>query len=265
MIRSDFPERTGKHFICCCNRQAPGSSDHSVAHAVLQHTKNILELSQEQLSAEAHLSTASVSRFFRRCGFESFQQFKHQLAQFFAERRLRQIRHLLTAFHGKNAQAMAQQLYQEAAVNLQCTMEQLDLDLLRQAVKKIQNSRTVYFVGDNRDMHCFYSLQLDLLCNGQAAYFYNIDDISEHTLPQMDRSTTILLLSVNSFWFHEEMALLCAAARREHAFAILFSQEKPYAQVEPDLCCLYGQAGSFNNGYYSLMLLAKLLSTMFYT
>ena len=216
MIRSDFPERTGKHFICCCNRQAPGSSDHSVAHAVLQHTKNILELSQEQLSAEAHLSTASVSRFFRRCGFESFQQFKHQLAQFFAERRLRQIRHLLTAFHGKNAQAMAQQLYQEATVNLQCTMEQLDLDLLRQVVKKIQNSRTVYFVGDNRDMHCFYSLQLDLLCNGQAAYFYNIDDISEHTLPQMDRSTTILLLSVNSFWFHEEMALLRAAARREH-------------------------------------------------
>ncbi len=264
MIKSKSPERIGKHFICCCNRQTPGSNDYSIAQAVFRHTNNILELSQEQLSAEAHLSGASVSRFFRKCGFATFQDFKRQMELFLSRRNLHRHQKLLTTCYGLTDAELTARLCSDAVANLNATMESLNLDALRQVVEMLQKSRAVYFVGDNRDMYCFYSLQLDLMCNGKAAYFYNVDEISDHILPAMDSGTLLLLISVNPFWYNEEMKLLCQAARKEQAPVILFTQGEPYDGVEPSLCCRFGQPGSVNNGYYSLPLLAQVLSALYY-
>ena len=264
MIKSNYPERTGKHFICYCNRQTPHTSEWSIAQAVFHHIGGILDLSQEQLSAEAHLSGASVSRFFRKCGFASFQAFKQQMERFLSQRNLKRSRALLTAYHGLSDDQLAHQLYQDAAANLQATIDCLDLPLLRQVVQLLVCSRTIYFVGDNRDMYSFYSLQLDLMCNGRAAYFYNIDEISQHSLASMDQHTLVLILSVHSFWYNEEMSILCQAARKEHAMTVLFCQGQPYPGVEPDLYYPFGQQDSMNNGYFSMLLLAQILSTLFY-
>lgn len=80
------PERTGKHFICYCNQQIPGTSDYSIAQAAFQHMDHILEVSQETLAEESHLSEASVSRFVHKCGFDTFQKFKQQVAMFLSWR-----------------------------------------------------------------------------------------------------------------------------------------------------------------------------------
>ena len=169
VIPSNYPERTGKHFIRCCNRQTPQSGDISIAGAILQHTGNILELSQERLSAEAHLSGASISRFIRRCGFESFQSFKNQFERFLSQRSLRRSKHFLAAYHDQSDMDVGRQLYDDAVQNLKATMDDLPLPLLEQTARMMCQSRTVYLVGDGRDLYCFYSLQLDLLCSGRAA------------------------------------------------------------------------------------------------
>lgn len=36
MIKSNYPERTGKHFVCYCNQQIPGTSDYNIAQAALR-------------------------------------------------------------------------------------------------------------------------------------------------------------------------------------------------------------------------------------
>lgn len=63
MIKSNYPERTGKHFVCYCNQQIPGTSDYNIAQAALRSIGDVLDQSQENLAAEAHLSESSVSRF----------------------------------------------------------------------------------------------------------------------------------------------------------------------------------------------------------
>ena len=264
VIPSNYPERTGKHFIRCCNRQTPQSGDISIAGAILQHTGNILELSQERLSAEAHLSGASISRFIRRCGFESFQSFKNQFERFLSQRTLRRSKHFLAAYHDQSDMDVGRQLYDDAVQNLKATMDDLPLPLLEQTARMMCQSRTVYLVGDGRDLYCFYSLQLDLLCSGRAAYFYNVDEVSEHTMPPMDSRTLVLLLSVNPFWYHEEIASLCDAARKARACTVLFTQGSPSEDVKANFCCRYGRPGSVNDGYYSLYFLAQLLSVLFY-
>lgn len=186
------------------------------------------------------------------------------MERFLSQRNLNRSRSLLAAHHGRSDSEISRQLYEDAAANLQATIDSLDLDLMRQVVRLLVQSRTIYFVGDTRDMYSFYSLQLDLMCNGRAAYFYNIDEVSPHALPSIDQHTLLLILSVHPFWYNEEMAILCRAARKERAVTVLFCQGEPYPEVKADLCCPFGQADSKNNGYYSMPLLAHLLSALFY-
>lgn len=222
MIKSNYPERTGKHFICYCNQQIPGTSDYSIAQAAFQHMDHILEVSQETLAEESHLSEASVSRFVHKCGFDTFQKFKQQVAMF------------------------------------------LSLRGRRKFQEQLRRAKTIYIIGDTRDIYCFYSFQLDLLCSGKTVYLYNIDNISKTTLPQMDPHTAIVLLSVHAQWYNEEMAYLCSAAKEKGTYRIIFSQDEPLEGVDSELCYRFGQEGSVNDGYHSLMILGQMLSVLFY-
>ena len=42
MIKSNYPERTGKHFVCYCNQQIPGTSDYNIAQAALRHYRGYI-------------------------------------------------------------------------------------------------------------------------------------------------------------------------------------------------------------------------------
>lgn len=264
MIKSSYPERTGRHFICYCNQQIPGTSDYSIAQAALHHADDILELSQEQLAAEAHLSESSVSRFFHKCGFETFHDFKKQVQKFLSLRGRQKMQEHLGAAYGRTNSALAQQLYDSAVQNMKETVQEMNFSNLRVVVEHLRQARTIYIVGDTRDAYCFYSLQLDLLCSGRTAYLYNIDNITKNSMPQMDEHTALILLSVNPDWYNEELAELCETAGEKGAYRILFSQGDPHSDVHTELCYQYGQPGSKNDGYHSLMLLAQMLSTLFY-
>lgn len=262
--RSDFPERTGKHFISYCNQQLPGSSDYNIAHAVFHHVGNLLNLSLESLASESHLSKASISRFFHRCGFETFSDFKNQLQTFLFLRSRQKLQKQLTAYHGKSNEAIIRQLYGTAMQNMSETVENMNFTNLRLVLEQLRRAKTIYIIGDTRDIYCFYSLQMDLMCIGKEVYLYNIDNISPSTIPQLDEHTAIVLLSVNPAWYYEEMVLLSRAAKAKGAYRILFSQGEPQEKIGHELCYIYGQPGSTNEGYHSLILLAQMLSVLFY-
>jgi len=264
VIKSNYPERTGKHFVCYCNQQIPGTSDYSIARAAFQHMGNILDLSQEKLVAEAHLSEPSVSRFFHKCGFETFTDFKKQVQLFLFLRGRRKLQEQLVTYHGKSNEAIASQLCASAVQNMNETVQNMNFSNLRVIIEQLRKAKTIYIIGDTRDTYCFYSFQLDLMCSGRTAYLYNIDNISKNTLPQMDDHTAIVMLSVNPFWYNEEMTYLCNAAKEKGAYRILFSQGDPYEGVESELCYQFGHPGSSNDGYHSLMLLAQMMSALFY-
>lgn len=256
------PDRTGHHFICCCNKRTRDDKDYSIAQAVLRHTGNVLGLSQEQLAAESHLSEASVSRFFRRCGFGSFYEFKTQFALFLNQRRLVKTRGSLARFHGKDPEEIGHLLWDAAQRNLAATRESLDIAALERMVELLAGAKTVYFVGDTRDLYCFYSMQLDLVCAGHTAYLYNIDEIRPDALPELDEGTVVCIVTVDQNWYADEIAHLCEAARRKNTQVLLLGQEPP---ARPELLTQwyrYGLEGSGNDGYYSLPLLGQIMSTL---
>ena len=176
MLKLPRPERNGKHFVSYCNKRNKSDNDYSIAQAVFRHMGDILPLSQEQLAAESHQSEASASRFFRRCGFASFWEFKTQMVNFLTQRRLRKTQETLNRYHGMTDREVSRELCRHAVQNLEQTAERMDLAQLARIVELFRQSEQVYFVGDMRELECFYSLQLDLMCKGQAVYHCNFDE-----------------------------------------------------------------------------------------
>ena len=53
MIKSNYPERTGKHFVCYCNQQIPGTSDYNIAQAALRSMDNVsYQIAGDEANAE---------------------------------------------------------------------------------------------------------------------------------------------------------------------------------------------------------------------
>ena len=179
MLKLPRPERNGKHFVSYCNKRNKSDNDYSIAQAVFRHMGDILPLSQEQLAAESHQSEASASRFFRRCGFASFWEFKTQMVNFLTQRRLRKTQETLNRYHGMTDREVSRELCRHAVQNLEQTAERMDLAQLARIVELFRQSEQVYFVGDMRELECFYSLQLDLMCKGQAVYHCNFDEVKK--------------------------------------------------------------------------------------
>ena len=258
----------GKHFVRYCNKRNYSDNDYSIVRAVLSHMDDLLSLSLEQLAEESHLSEASVSRFIRRSGFDSFWDFKSHMAKFLTARRLEKTQECFDACRGMDDAAVGDRLYRAAVDNLEATRQGLDTAKLAQIVARMNQSSAVYLVGDTRDLYCFYSLQMDLMCRGRTVYFCNIDEVTEELLSDLDSRSLLCIFSVCSDYYQDARRLVFREARRKNASVVWFTQdqqeEDQAEDAAPELVYRYGVPGSRNDGYYSLPLLAQLMSELLY-
>ena len=258
-------ERNAQIFMCYCNKRTPSDSDYSIAQAVLRHTRDMLELSQEELAEESHVSEASVSRFFKRSGFHSFWNFKTQMTRFLTERRLNKTKEYLREYHEMEEKEITGLLADRAERNLNATRKNLDFEKLGRIVQKIRQAKTVYFVGDIRDVYCFYSMQMDLMSRDKTTYLYIINNNGTlNTEIPMDEHTLICLLSVNIVWYEKEMLEICRRAEEKHASVVVLAQDEQPQEMKADEYYRYGIAGTANDGYYSMPLLAEILRKLMY-
>lgn len=186
------------------------------------------------------------------------------MAKFLSERKLQKTREFLREYQGMQEDAIVRDLFVRAERNLNTTRQTLDFEKLNRAVQMIQEAKTVYFVGDIRDVYCFYSLQMDLMSRGKTAYLYIIDENTAQTQIRMDDKTVICLLSVNLSWYDEELDEICRRAMEKDTKVICFAQEQPPQEMSMELWYPYGIAGTTNDGYYSLPFLAELLRKILY-
>lgn len=259
-----FPVYKCRHFLNFCNKQLTGSSDFMVAQHALRHTDDMAQLSLEQLSGEAHLSQATVSRFFRKAGFDNFSQFKIEFERFLLRRRANRNIGILRRFMGQSDEAVAQQLYEQALANLDATRRSLNFEQLYHIVTLMRSCEAIYFIGDSHELYCFLPLQIDLLGQGHSAYLIDINDMETGLIDTIPQDSLVCLLSVSTDWHPDELDALSHAARHRGIPVVMFSQDELPAGMEVDLCLRYGCPKTEKNGYYSLPLLNQLLGVMLY-
>lgn len=251
-------------FIKFCNERIANSNDYNIARTIINHIEDIKILSLEKIAEEANISPASVSRFINKAGFESFQAFKYEFELFTRDVKMRRIISHTQRFMRTTIENMSESLYVDGLANLRQTKLNLDIDKLKEIVKLLKTSKSVTFIGDSHELADFYTLQLEMLVNDIPAYLINFYEFEKMYLNQLDHKDTIVFIGVYKEWFSDAQKEILDYAKERKIKIIAFVQEEDYLKEYADLLYVYGIPDSYNDGYYSLPYLNRLLCEMIY-
>lgn len=251
------------NFIRYCNSRLANSNDYNIARVILMHLEHIYELSLEDIAEEAHISTASVSRFINKAGFHSFLDFKRCMENAFLKTKLRRMNANSKKLFQTSNQDFIDRLYNEGISNLQKTREEMNLKKIEEIIRKLISSRSVTFLGDLHELTIFYTLQLELIMHNVPAFSMQYDELNLLHIQHLSQDDVLLFISVHDDWFTEIQKKILEMAKANGVFVIVLCQEtNDFAQY--NLVYRYGIEASNNDGYYSLLYLNRIMCDLFY-
>lgn len=146
------------------NQQSLRKSEAKVAAYVLAHANDVIKMRIVDLAAQSEVSEPTVIRFCRALGFDGFQSFKLQLAQQLG------LGSVYTQFAVDDSDTVADlrnKVFDTTVGSLLTVRDELNPDVLEQAINTISNARRVEFYGFGASgsvaadaQHKFFRLQL---------------------------------------------------------------------------------------------------------
>ncbi len=250
--------------INSCNTQVANNNDYNIARTILSYVNDLEIVSLEELANQANISQASVSRFIKKMGFKSYQDFRESFQKAFLEIKLSRKLANVTQYPHRSVEKMADQIHQEAIDNLTKTREIVSTRLLLHIIKTMKEASSVSFYGDDHALSIFYTLQLDLLANGTPSYLFKITDVQGLHMQFIDQNSVVMFFNVYSGFFSSEQKQTLEVAKKNGVKIIVFTQDDLESDDLFDLIVYYGQSKSLNTGYYSLLYISRILSELFY-
>lgn len=248
-----------------CNTQLTNENEYSIARAILNHVDQLDTMSLEVLANESNISQASVSRFIKKIGFKSYQDFRESLQKAVLELQLNRKFIHKEIYANCTDEQVIDKICQNSIDNIIETKRKLDIELIRHIVTLILKSPSVTFYGDDHALAIFYTLQLDLLANGISAYLFKTKQAQSLHLEFLEEQSVLLFFNVFDGFFSSEQKQFIQKARQKKVKTVLFCQDDIKEKEEMfDYVVTYGQVQSINQGYYSLIVLSQILSELCY-
>ena len=146
------------------NRPALRKSEAKVADFVLAHANDVINMRIVDLAAQSEVSDPTVIRFCRALGFDGFQSFKLQLAQQIG---MGSVYTQFAVDDSDTVNDLCNKVFDTTVGTLRTVRDELDPDILEQAINTISNARRVEFYGFGASgpvaadaQHKFFRLQL---------------------------------------------------------------------------------------------------------
>ena len=146
------------------NRAVLRKSEVKVADYVLAHANDVINMRIVDLAAESQVSEPTVIRFCRALGFDGFQSFKLQLAQ---QLGMGSVYTQFAVDDKDTVTDLRNKVFATTVGSLLTVRDELDPEILEQAINTISNARRVEFYGFGASgsvaadaQHKFFRLQL---------------------------------------------------------------------------------------------------------
>lgn len=254
----------GFSFLEYCNSNLSNTNEYNIARVLLKHIHELDAYSLDDISEEANISTASVSRLIKKMGFASYQEFRNDLIAFKHDVMIAREVTCTRRFFTKTNHQIVENLYDDAMNNLQQTMLGINMDQLDKIVKMLKESKSVTFVGDEHALSIFYMLQIDLVINDIPAYLFKQKDVMQAHSSFLEEGTTVVFLDVFNRFLGKHKRAILKEIREKQVKTIAFVQEETREYQDFDLVYQYGIEGSSNDGYYSLFLMNNIITSLLY-
>lgn len=248
-------------FINACNTQTANSTEYMISHAILESVLNQEKMTLQGLAERAAISPAAISRYIRKMGYASFEDFKMNFDSSLYQIRLYRQLHYMQQYHHLSCRQMADHIYEDALANLKATYEQLDLEKIKALIQKMKQSNSVMILGDDHTLSDFYTFQLDLLFWGIPAYLYKQHEIQKMQADRMDDKSIVLYLNVcEDFIMPQDWDILRHMHQKGAFLTGIFQENNEKISALFDEIFLYGVPHSVNSGFQSLFFLSQIFS-----
>lgn len=248
-----------------CNTQIDNVNEYHIAKVILESISHADDLSLEMLAHQAHISQASISRFIKKAGFTSYQQFREAAHKATTSISLSRQLQNVTRFILDDDEALIDKLYQESIHNLTATREHINLTLLREIVSLMKTATSVNFYGDDHALSLFFTLQLDILSNGVPAYLFKKEDFQLKHASLLQEQDLVIFLNVFDGFMTTQQKQMLSDMHQRHVKSVIMCQDvNPDWEQFFDVVYYYGQSKTDNVGFYSLYYLSIVLSELYY-
>ena len=258
-------EDLGFEFYKYCNKRLANTNEYNIARALISHIDDIKMISLEQIASEANISIASVSRFVNKIGYLSFQDFKDGMDYFIHNLNTGRTVSNTKRFMRSTNEDMAETLYVEAISNLRQTKLNLDINKLYDIVKVMLKASSVIFIGDSHELVDFYTVQLDLIAHKIPTYSFENYNLQLLHSEFIEAGSVLVFLNIFDKFISDTQLQILQQAKAKGIKIIMFCQDD-IKELE-DICDIvyrYGIELSYNDGYFSLFYLSKVIAELIY-
>lgn len=247
-----------------CDTQVINPNEYAIIRTIFMHVAEG-GTSVQKLADESAVSQASVSRFIRKLGYKSFDEFRYHFS-----RDLEQLYHNRNNMHTvtfPDRDCLYEDIYQSAVSNLNATMMKTDRDVLKNVVSRLDNARSVSICGDDHTLSIFYTFQLDLMARAVPTFLFKNEEIQNMNASCLQDGDVLLFLNVFADFVHpEQLEILRQLRKKSGVYMVgLFQDENAQLKELFDEYVLYGNGGSMNDGFYSLWMLSQIMSELLYS
>ena len=243
-----------------CNSAVTNQNEYMISSAIIRRVVQNEDLAIEQIADEANISQASVSRFVRKAGFDSWQSFRENCTGACHEIGQRRFVYDVGAKASKSLEDIKTDIYKAMMDNLTSTNDSLDYEKIDSILSLLESAKEVVFLGDEHALSIFYTLQLELRFAGIPAYLYKNSEVQEGMAGRVGPGTVVVFLNIENNFISKSQENVVEKMKKHGAAIIVFSQQDVDGILKYDHLYKYGIAGSHNNGYYSLFFLSQILS-----
>ncbi|MCR5468641.1 MAG: winged helix-turn-helix transcriptional regulator [Lachnospiraceae bacterium] len=235
-------------------------NDYLAATCIIRRIVKDESLSIEEVAEETNISSASVSRFIRKMGFDNWQGFRESCSGCAKEMQYRRLMNIENP--AWSVDELVENMFNRIIDNLNSTKETFDKELIEKFLSLMETADQVIFLGDEHSLSCFFTLQLDLIFRGIPAYLFKNQDVQDMEIDRCNENTLVVFFNVENNFLYSQRREQLANAKKRGAKVFVFSQQPIDDVIECDYVYRYGLPGSVNNGYYSLFFLSQIISEM---
>ncbi len=132
--------------MICASYEQFFEAEKKIADYIMEHKKEVMDMTVAELARASATSDATVSRFCRRCGFKGFQSLRMDLAKEVLEEE-RDSLQVSNEINRANLPQSFQNILANKMAEMTGTMAMMDPDQLETILKVLENARIIQFAA----------------------------------------------------------------------------------------------------------------------
>jgi DNA-binding MurR/RpiR family transcriptional regulator len=210
------------------------ASNRSVADYLLRNPMRVTSLGVAELADTCNVSTATISRFARDLGFDSYSAMRAALAETIQAVMLPVEKLRSTIEQRKGASSPVEQSLEYAAANIISAHQNLSMEEINIVVKKLKQARTVYVLGFGLSSHLagLLTLHLGPFCSQVIEVSgYGGNEIAAGHLANVDQRDVLIVISLPRYTLDAIRLSQFAKKHGANVVAITDSPASPLADL----------------------------------